>query len=460
MQATVLAAQAFTSLIPFMVVVAAFAPGTGDLADRIVDRFDLTGASARSVQQLFASAGETQSAITWISIVILLLSALSFTRALQRIFQRAYRYESRGVRDIPRGFGWIAGLANLARDLVAAQRRTPGRGRRGRGGGDLDGHGIRALARHADAARRARLGAASRPARSAPVCSARWWGWPRCIYVPIAMTWSADRYGLIGVAFALQSWLLVTAFVVVVGAVVGATVVERAAAAVAREQDGEVGQDAPQVTDRAGHDPGGGAGSGFTKTQGTVRSFVAAAVKTKTTELGDSRVRLEVEVPSEALESELRTPPPSWVASCASPAFARARFPPRSCCARSAARPSWTRPSVAGSRAGTSRPSATPASTAVGDPKLDLEDLPEAGLPLSFTIEVGIVPPAKLGDYKGLEVGRRDAKVDPDEVQAELERLRESLASLETVERAAGSGDFVVIDFVGSVDGEPFEGGG
>jgi membrane protein len=47
------------------------------------------------------------------------------------------------------------------------------------------------------------------------------------IYVPIAMEWSAERYGLIGIAFAFQSWLLVAAFVVVVGAVVGATVVER-----------------------------------------------------------------------------------------------------------------------------------------------------------------------------------------------------------------------------------------
>jgi membrane protein len=43
------------------------------------------------------------------------------------------------------------------------------------------------------------------------------------IYVPIAMEWSAERYGLIGIAFAFQSWLLVAAFVVVVGA----TVVER-----------------------------------------------------------------------------------------------------------------------------------------------------------------------------------------------------------------------------------------
>jgi membrane protein len=46
------------------------------------------------------------------------------------------------------------------------------------------------------------------------------------IYVPIVMDWSAGRYGLIGIAFAFQSWLLVSAFVVVIGAVVGATVVE------------------------------------------------------------------------------------------------------------------------------------------------------------------------------------------------------------------------------------------
>ena len=52
-------------------------------------------------------------------------------------------------------------------------------------------------------------------------------------------------------------------------------------------------------------------------------------------------------------------------------------------------------------------------------------------------IEVGVRPPAKLGDWKGVEVGRREPQVAPDEVQAELERLRESLASLETVEREA-----------------------
>jgi uncharacterized BrkB/YihY/UPF0761 family membrane protein len=46
------------------------------------------------------------------------------------------------------------------------------------------------------------------------------------IYVPLLLTWSADRYGLIGVAFSLQSWLLAAAFVVVIGAVVGAVASE------------------------------------------------------------------------------------------------------------------------------------------------------------------------------------------------------------------------------------------
>ena len=46
------------------------------------------------------------------------------------------------------------------------------------------------------------------------------------IYVPVLLTWSADKYGLIGVAFSIQSWLLAASFVVVVGAVVGAVASE------------------------------------------------------------------------------------------------------------------------------------------------------------------------------------------------------------------------------------------
>jgi trigger factor len=186
---------------------------------------------------------------------------------------------------------------------------------------------------------------------------------------------------------------------------------------------------------------------------------MTTAVKTKTTELGDSRVRVEVEVPSEALESELRSAAAELGRELRIPGFRKGKVPPE-VVLRQVGREAVMDEAVRRGLPGWYEQAVTDAGiNAVGDPKLDLTDLPERGLPLSFTIEVGVVPPAKLGDYKGLEVGRREATVDSQEVQAELERLRESLASLETVERAAGNGDFVVIDFVGSVDGEPFEGG-
>jgi len=184
-----------------------------------------------------------------------------------------------------------------------------------------------------------------------------------------------------------------------------------------------------------------------------------AAVKTNTTELGDSRVRVEVEVPSEALERELRDAAAELGREMRVPGFRKGKVPAevilrqvgREAVMDEAVRrglPAWYDEAVADAGI-----------TAVGDPQLDLSDLPERGAPLSFTIEVGVVPPARLGEYKGLEVGRREPAVDREEVEAELERLRESLASLDTVDRPAGNGDFVVIDFVGTVDGEPFEGG-
>jgi trigger factor len=183
------------------------------------------------------------------------------------------------------------------------------------------------------------------------------------------------------------------------------------------------------------------------------------AVKTKTTELPDSRVRVEVEVPTEALERELKTAASQLGREMRVPGFRSGKVPPevvlrqvgREAVLDEAVRrglPGWYEEALADAGIQT-----------VGDPQVDLSDLPEKGAPLAFTIEVGVVPPAQLGEYRGVEVGRREPKVDDQEVQAELERLRESLASLETVEREAGEGDFVVMDYAGQVDGTPFEGG-
>lgn len=184
-----------------------------------------------------------------------------------------------------------------------------------------------------------------------------------------------------------------------------------------------------------------------------------AAVKTRTTELPESRVRVEVEVPTEALERELKTAASQLGREIRVPGFRSGKVPPevvlqqvgREAVLDEAVRrglPGWYEEALADAGIQT-----------VGDPQVDLSDLPEKGAPLAFTIEVGVLPPAQLGDYKGVEVGRREPRVDDQEVQVELERLRESLASLETVEREAGEGDFVVMDYVGSIDGTPFEGG-
>jgi trigger factor len=95
----------------------------------------------------------------------------------------------------------------------------------------------------------------------------------------------------------------------------------------------------------------------------------------------------------------------------------------------------------------------------VGDPDISLGELPGAGEPFTFAIEIGVRPVAKLGEWRGLEVARREAEADEDAVTAQLEELRDRLARLETVERAAASGDFVVMDYAGEIDGEPIDGG-
>jgi trigger factor len=95
----------------------------------------------------------------------------------------------------------------------------------------------------------------------------------------------------------------------------------------------------------------------------------------------------------------------------------------------------------------------------VGEPSLDLDELPKEGEPLRFSIEIGVRPTAQLGEYKDLEVGKREAQASDEEIDAELDRLRDRTAKLESVERPAENDDFVVMDFTGFVDGEAFEGG-
>ena len=95
---------------------------------------------------------------------------------------------------------------------------------------------------------------------------------------------------------------------------------------------------------------------------------------------------------------------------------------------------------------------------AIGRPSLtDMKIEDDGSVTLTLTTEV--YPEVTLGQYKGLEVEKTEAAVTDEQVQAELDRMAQNVASTETVDRAAQMGDTANIDFEGFDNGVPFEGG-
>src|SRR3954454_6583253 len=127
-RAVALASQAFVALIPFMVVVASFTPygERSSFADSIVHRFKLTGDTAAAVEQLFSQPAEVQSTITTFGVVLLIVSALSFCRALQRTYERAWRLQRLGIRSTPSHLLWLA-LAAASTTIATALNKAAGR---------------------------------------------------------------------------------------------------------------------------------------------------------------------------------------------------------------------------------------------------------------------------------------------------------------------------------------------
>ena len=95
---------------------------------------------------------------------------------------------------------------------------------------------------------------------------------------------------------------------------------------------------------------------------------------------------------------------------------------------------------------------------AVGRPSLTNMDINEEGV-VTLTLTTDIYPEVTLGEYKGLEVEKAEATVTDEQVQAELDRMAQNVASTETVDRAAEMGDTANIDFEGFDNGVPFDGG-
>lgn len=93
-----------------------------------------------------------------------------------------------------------------------------------------------------------------------------------------------------------------------------------------------------------------------------------------------------------------------------------------------------------------------------GQPRIEPR-LTEEGKDLEFVATFEVFPEIKLGDFANIEVVRKTADISEQDIDNMVETLRKQRQTFQEVDRAAQEGDQVIIDFVGKVDGEVFEGG-
>ncbi len=186
---------------------------------------------------------------------------------------------------------------------------------------------------------------------------------------------------------------------------------------------------------------------------------MATAVTTTVTELPESRVSVSVEVAAEEIQRSLETQARKLGREMKVPGFRTGKIPPAVVIQRIGREPILDE-AVRGRLTDWYMKAVDASGIApVGDPDVDLGKLPDEGKPLTFSFEVGVRPTATLGRYRELEVTKREPVVAPQVVEDQIQEMRERFARLEVVDRPAQNGDFVLLDFVGTIDGEPFEGG-
>jgi membrane protein len=226
-RAMALAAQMFSAILPLLVVFTAVVPRPDgeSFADALVDRFELSGTAAASVREAFAVPTTVEDGVSALGLALLVVSALSFTRGLQRLYEAAYRLPARGMRGTWSGLAWLGavGVFLTIRPVVA---------------GLFDGPVLRLAVSLA-------LAAALWTATPYILLGARMAWRPllpgallasagntaltasSVVWFPPTVTSSSEQYGVMGVAFALLSWLVAASFVVVVSTVGGAATLER-----------------------------------------------------------------------------------------------------------------------------------------------------------------------------------------------------------------------------------------
>lgn len=224
-----LAAQAFLALLPLVIVVASVAPDsvTDSLVEVLRKHVGLSGGSTTGDIEVIASATD-EAGVTAIGALLVLLAATSFSRALQRVYERAWRLPPGGLRSAWRPLAWIIGILvyflllgltfkvslggvpwTLARWLLTTA-------------GSLVLWSWTPFVLLSGRVRWRALW----PTALATSCGTVLLGVFSAKYVPHLLTTNERRYGTIGVAFAIESWLVVLFAVVVAATVVGTVLVE------------------------------------------------------------------------------------------------------------------------------------------------------------------------------------------------------------------------------------------
>ncbi|KAA1423792.1 hypothetical protein FE697_009520 [Mumia zhuanghuii] len=219
-RAITLAGQAFIALIPLLVVVSGWLSrdGNAQAADILIEYFDLTGSTAEAVEALFASPPDATGGLTLLGFLILLFSVGSFSRSLQRLYELAWqRAPAPRVRAAVSGIGglafmlgtfvlvgWVGHLLGPAGIVIQLLLSVP----------------LWVVLIRIELGGRADLEDLLPAAVLTTIVQlvAGWWSH---LYVPHLIAIDAQRYGVIGVAFAIVAWLVIVAYVLVGTAVVG-----------------------------------------------------------------------------------------------------------------------------------------------------------------------------------------------------------------------------------------------
>ncbi|WP_370148016.1 YhjD/YihY/BrkB family envelope integrity protein [Streptacidiphilus sp. EB129] len=125
-----LASGALTALVPVAIICGAVLSHLGDrdVADRIIDRYGLTGGGAEAVRQIFSSSLDSGAGAGIFGALFLAVSVLSFTRAMQRLFEQTWALTPLSVRNTTNGLRWAVALLAYAA-LTGWLHAALGRGR-------------------------------------------------------------------------------------------------------------------------------------------------------------------------------------------------------------------------------------------------------------------------------------------------------------------------------------------